>query len=227
MTYRDITEMYRDLYGQMDGVNPEPTEYRDQTEDTFMMVKPDGLERDLVDDILDYILEHNRTQAEQDTVYADSPLQIRAMTKTRMTQDRAEQHYSGVDADILEEEIFPYFGIDDETDVGHEIVPMVVSGKDAASRVRHLVVDPIDEDADTFVPSNSERGTIRRDIVEPGTALYADPEEWPHYRKHTAAKEDVPLYNLVHAAEDAEHAAEEIELFFGEDLIEAYDTQTA
>lgn len=178
-------------------------------QDTFVMLKPDALERGVVNEVLAYFQQHN----EETQAYADSPLRIRAMTKIRMDHDLIEEHYDNVDPDVLEE-LHEYFGTQDGD--GYEVVPMIVYGEDAVERVRDIVVDPTDPDEATFLPENSEPGTIRGDIVTEGTPVYADPKEWPHYRKNQAAKADVPVHNLLHAAEGLEDAKAEIDRFFGQ-----------
>lgn len=170
------------------------------------MLKPDCLERGLVNDVLAYLQEITEMEPEQ-------PLKVRGMKKMRMTDELLERHYRNVDDEILDE-LQDYFGTRDGS--GYEIVPMVVHGTDAVERVRELVVDPIDPDGYTFLPENSASGTIRGDIVTPGTPLYADPAEWPHYYEDLADEQGATLYNLVHAAENTESAAAEIDRFFGE-----------
>ncbi len=179
-------------------------------EQTFVMLKPDAVERGVVNEVLTYFQEYNEE-------HPDRPLYIQAMTKMRLDADLVEEHYSNVDGDIMEE-LHAYFGTqaDAEWDEGYAVVPMAVYGENAVDRVRELVVDPIDTDEDTFLPENSEPGTIRGDLVEEGSRLYVDPEEYPYYQKNAAAREDVPIYNLVHASEDMDDAREEIERFFGQ-----------
>jgi nucleoside diphosphate kinase len=186
-------------------------------DDTFVMLKPDALERGVVDETLSYIQQHNV----ETTAYRGHPLRIRAMTMMRPDAGLIDDHYGNVDP-AIREELHEYFGTADES-VGDEIVTMIVSGTDAVARMRDLVVDPIDPDEDTFLPQNSEPGTIRGDIVQEGTGLYADPDEWPNYYMNRALEADEPLYNLIHASDGSETAREEIERFFGADLLEQYE----
>jgi nucleoside diphosphate kinase len=196
-------------------------ERSDYADDTFVMLKPDCLERDLMNETLEYIRQHNV----QTTEYADSPLRIAAMTTMQMTDDLLNAHYSNVDPAIRDEELHPYFGTDDGD--GYDVIPMIVAGEEAVKRVREIVVDPIDPDEDTFLPQNSEPGTIRGDLVQEETAIYADPAEWPHYYQgFTLGDKDTPIYNLVHAAEDETDAKNEIELFFGQFMDEKTDDAT-
>ncbi len=179
---------------------------QNREEDTFLMLKPDCLERGLENEVLTYIRDYS------EELYPDEPLRIRAMQKTRMTPELVEDHYANVDEEILDE-LHEYFGTTNGD--GYEIVPMVVTGVDAVDRVRDMVVEPIDDSKPTFLPENSVPGTIRGDLVTEHSPVYADPETWPHYYQEIAAQEDVPLYNLVHAAEAADDAQKEIERFFG------------
>lgn len=188
-------------------------------DDTFVMLKPDAIERDVVDETLSYIREHNL----ETTEYSDQPLHIRAMTKMRPDADLIDEHYDNVDPEIRDE-LHEYFGTADGGE-GYDIIAMIVSGEDAVERMRDLVVDPIDPDEDTFLPQNSEPGTIRGDIVQEDSAIYADPDEWPNYYINRALEEGEPLYNLIHASDGPGTAREEIARFFGDELLATYPAQ--
>lgn len=174
------------------------------SEYSFMMLKPDAVQRDLVDETLSYLEEDG--------------LQICAMTRMTADRDLIDQHYDNKQDDPgVMQELHRYFGTASGGE-GHDIVPIVTYGADAAQRTRDLV------GGDSWLPEENEPGTIRGDVVKnPDSAVYADPLEepamWPHYRENAAKSADIPVYNMVHAAENEQEAMDEIRHFFGDELL--------
>lgn len=169
-------------------------------ESTFIMLKPDTLERGLFNEVLGYLEEEDSD---------DEPLKVCAMTSMTADPDLVEEHYANVTDPEVKRELHEYF--DNEA-----IVAAVVYGENAVERVRQLI------GGEDFYPEGNTEDTIRGDIVyNEESEVYADPEEWPQYRKDTIATAEVPLYNMIHAAENPEDAKEEIVRFFGSELYEA------
>lgn len=160
-------------------------------EDTFVMLKPDVLERGLFNEALDY--------------FQDSGLKIRAMTKKTMDIDLVREHYGHV-SDEHWDDILEYF--EDKT-----VVPMIVTGENAIEEARYIA-------GNELWPEDNEHGTIRGDLVRPGSTLYASQEEWPNYYEEAHVGDDEPMYNFVHSSDSPEAARKEIQRFFGEEFLE-------
>lgn len=104
-------------------------------ERTFVMVKPDGVRRNLIGEILKRI--------------ESSSLRVAAMKMVRVDTKLAELHYA-------EHREKPFFNELVEYVTSHHVVPMVVEGEDAIRRMRELM--------GKTDPAQSPKGTIRGDF---------------------------------------------------------------
>jgi nucleoside-diphosphate kinase len=107
----------------------------DDTERTFVMVKPDGVQRGLVGDII--------------SRFEDRGLKLVGAKLMQIDQDLAEDHYG-------EHEDKPFF--DDLVDfiTSGPVMAMAVEGQDAVSQVRTMMGETD--------PAESAPGTIRGDF---------------------------------------------------------------
>lgn len=106
------------------------------TERTFVMVKPDGVERGLVDEVI------NRIKG--------AGLKIVAMRRERLDRAKAEELYSvHLGKDFFERLV--------EHVLSGEVAPMLVEGDRAIVRMRELI--------GATNPANAEKGTIRGDLA--------------------------------------------------------------
>jgi len=105
-------------------------------ERTFVMVKPDGVQRGLVGEVISRIERKG--------------LKIVALKMIQVTQERAQEHYA-------EHREKPFFNSLIDYITSGPVVAMVVEGKEAVSVVRNLVgkTNPIE----------AEPGTIRGDLA--------------------------------------------------------------
>lgn len=173
-------------------------------ERTLVVVKPDGVKRNLVEEILKR--------------YTDAGLKILYRKELTIDKSLAEKHYTDSDEQILgmgnktlsaagEDGTRKIFGTTDPREVGMvlrkwmidfitsgPVVAVVLEGEDVIQKVRKIT---------GFTdPSRAEKGTIRGDLGE--DAIVKANEE----RRAT--------YNLVHASGSKEEAEKEIKLWFGE-----------
>ncbi|MHB9286351.1 nucleoside-diphosphate kinase [Halobacteriales archaeon Cl-PHB] len=142
------------------------------TEQTFVMVKPDGVQRGLIGDIV--------------SRFEDRGLKLVAAKFTQLPRELAEDHYG-------EHEDKPFF--DDLVDfiTSGPVLAMVWEGQDAVQQVRNMMGETD--------PAESAPGTIRGDLgldlgrnvihgsdTEPGSAereidLFFDDEELVDYER--------------------------------------------
>ena len=183
-------------------------------ERTFCMIKPDGVQRSLVGDII--------------ARFEKAGLKIVAIKMFGPTEEQINQHYpmqddawierlgekslSGfetVDADPVE-----LLGTTDPKILGRRVadslasyltsgpvVAMVIEGIRAIDMVRKLCGHTL--------PFKADVGTIRGDYSVDSTAV--------------ANVEMRPIHNLIHASENAEEATNEIALWYGEEEVPSYD----
>ncbi|MFW6376054.1 MAG: nucleoside-diphosphate kinase [Thermoplasmatota archaeon] len=104
-------------------------------ETTFLMVKPDGVQRGLVGDIIKRL--------------EDRGLRITAMKMMTIEQERAEEHYAEHEGKDFYEPLLEYI-------TSGPVVAMAVAGKDAISMVRKMV--------GATDPHEADPGTIRGDF---------------------------------------------------------------
>src|SRR6056297_274173 len=107
-----------------------------ETERTFVMVKPDGVQRGLISEILER--------------FENRGLKIVGAKFMQMDRELAEQHYA-------EHTDKPFFDDLVEFVTSGPVVPMVWEGQDATRQVRQMIgaTDPLD----------AEAGTIRGDYA--------------------------------------------------------------
>jgi nucleoside-diphosphate kinase len=178
------------------------------TEETLVVIKPDGVTRGLTGRIIDQFL--------------DTGLKLTKLELRHVTADLIERHYpddegwlSSVGRKTLDDyarlglDSDQYFGASDALVIGRVIkgwlvdyltqgpvVAMVLSGNEAIGRVRKL--------CGNTVPTMADPATIRgRFSLDSAAAANAEKR---------------PIQNLVHASGNAEEAAYEIGLWFGESV---------
>ena len=184
-------------------------------EKTVLIIKPDGVKRGLVGDIISQIEKRG--------------LKIIALEMIQATRDQVDSHYPKDEKWIRrlgEKTLNNYrnFGFDAEQELGTEdeleignnvrnwlidyltsgpMVKMVVKGIHAIDMVRKL--------AGKSMPSEAEMGTIRGDFsVDDATAANRDKRA---------------IHNIVHASETSEEASHEISFWFAPE--DVYDYKRA
>lgn len=182
---------------------------------TFCMVKPDGVMRGLIGDIIHRIekaglkiVAIKMVQADEDMVRSHYPMSDEAWINRL-----GEKSMSGFDnLEVTPKEIL---GSDDKAELGKgvsesligymtsgPVVCMVVEGIQAIDMVRKL--------AGHTLPFKADVGTIRGDYSIDSPAI--------------ANAEKRSIHNLFHASENADEAGNEIALWFGDkSAIHSYD----
>lgn len=193
-----------------------PSKYKTHalpTEKTFVMVKPDGVMRGLVGEIIKR--------------FEQRGLKIVALKMMEATREHVDGFYPK-NPEWIERlghkalKTFAEYGIDPEKELGTKdpvkigtdvrkgildfmtmgpVVPMVVEGLHAISVVRKL--------AGQTLPVFAEPGTIRGDFS--------------HDAPTAANVENRSIYNIVHASETPEEAAHEIKHWFSVKELVDYD----
>ena len=173
-------------------------------ERTVVVIKPDGVKRNLVEKILKR--------------YTDAGLKIVSQKTVTATRELAEKHYPASDEQVVgmgnktlaaagEEGAKRIFGTTNSRKIGMTlrkwmieflvsgpVVAVVLEGEDAVQKVRKIT---------GFTdPSRAEKGTIRGDLGEDSIVK--------------ANEERRATYNLVHASGNKEEADREIKLWFPE-----------
>ncbi|MEF8847112.1 MAG: nucleoside-diphosphate kinase [Candidatus Paceibacterota bacterium] len=182
-------------------------------EKTVLLIKPDGVKRGLIGEIVSRVEEHG--------------LKITAMEMIQATPDQVDEHYPKDDKWIkrLGENTFRSFneygldveegmGTTDKEEIGKEVrswlidyltagpmVKMIVQGNHAISMIRKI--------AGSSLPSEAENGTIRGDLsVDSAAAANSDQRA---------------IHNIVHASEDEEEAEHELKFWFSPEEIHDYE----
>ena len=175
---------------------------------TFVMVKPDGVQRGLIWEILQH--------------FEKKVMKIVAMKMIVPTEAQVRAHYPMQDAKRIKRlgekslggfewlDIDPkeFLGSNDPTEIGKEVaeslvkymtsgpaVIMIIEGLQARDMVRKIVGHTL--------PNKADMGTIRADYSI-DTPLIANVEARS-------------IHNLIHASETEEEATNEINLWFGDD----------
>jgi nucleoside-diphosphate kinase len=183
-------------------------------ERTFCMVKPDGVKRGLIGDII-----HR---------FEKAGLKVVAINMLNATEEQVRAHYPMSDeawiARLGEKSLSSFENIDtdpkealgsiDTTEIGQAVanslvefmmsgpvVALVVEGMQAVDMVRKLVGHTL--------PFKADVGTIRGDYSVDSPAV--------------ANVEMRAIHNLIHASENTDEAAAEIKVWFGEQDIPTYD----
>lgn len=180
---------------------------------TYCMIKPDGVMRGLIGDIIKRI--------------ETAGLKVVAMKMTVPTAEMVRKHYpmsdeawvqrlgekslSGFDnLDVSPAEIL---GSDDKTQIGSEVVESLIGYMTSGPVVCMVVegiqsIDMVRKLAGHTLPFKADVGTIRGDYSVDSPAI--------------ANAEKRSIHNLFHASENAEEAANEIKLWFGEEALNSY-----
>jgi nucleoside-diphosphate kinase len=181
---------------------------------TFCMVKPDGVKRGLVGDIIHRLEKAGLKIVAMKMVQPDETL----VRKHYPASDEAWVHRLGEKSvsgfENLEVTPKEVLGTEDKQILGLGIVEslvhymtsgpvvcMVVEGIQAIEMVRKL--------AGHTLPFKAAVGTIRGDYSVDSPAV--------------ANAEKRSIHNLFHASETTEEAANEVKLWFGEDIIHVYN----
>ncbi|OHA57614.1 MAG: nucleoside-diphosphate kinase [Candidatus Vogelbacteria bacterium GWA1_51_14] len=181
-------------------------------EKTFLMIKPDGVRKGLVGEVIKRIEQRD--------------LKIVALEMFQATHDEIDQHYPKDDAWInrLGEKTLKTYhkyslnpkeemGTDDPAEIGAMVREWLVDYMVSAPLVRMVIqgihaVDMVRKIVGETIPSQADMGTIRGDYSADSPAL--------------ANKEKRAVMNLVHASETPAEAAHEIEHWFGGQTIHQY-----
>jgi len=181
-------------------------------ERTLVLIKPDGMRRNLADEII--------------SRYIDAGLNIVAKKTVEVSRELAENHYPASDSQVVgmgnktiqaaeeagnPDSVMELFGTKDPREIGMmlrewlvefimsvPVIAIILEGDGAIQHVRKLT---------GFTdPSRAEKGTIRGDLGEDSI--------------QKANSEKRATENLVHASGNPEEAAAEIALWFTEEELE-------
>lgn len=180
---------------------------------TFCMIKPDGVMRSLIGDVIGRIEKSGLKVVALKMIHADKELASRhyPMSDEAWVNRLGEKSMSGFDdLDVGPKEIL---GSDDKSELGKAVsdslvdyltsgpvVCMVVEGIQAIDMIRKL--------AGNTLPFKADVGTIRGDYSVDSPAI--------------ANAEHRSIHNLFHASENASEAENEIKLWFGDEKVHDY-----
>jgi len=181
-------------------------------ERTFVIVKPDGVRKGLIGEILKRFEQRDMkivalemfhpTRGEMDAHYPKTEAWLKRLgTKTEDTYKRYKR-------DMVAD-----FGTEDHLAIGEEVRRWLLEYMTSAPMVKMVVegvhaVDMIRKITGPTLPYLAEMGTIRGDFSVDSPIV--------------ANVEKRAVYNLVHASETPEEAAHEIEHWFGKNPIYKY-----
>ncbi len=140
-------------------------------ETTFLMVKPDGVQRGLVGPVIKRL--------------EDRGLRITAMKMMTIERERAEEHYAEHEGKDFYEPLLEYI-------TSGPVVAMAVVGKDAISMVRKMVgaTDPHEASPGTIrgdygieIGRNIVHASDSPESAERELDIFFDKEEYNNYRK--------------------------------------------
>lgn len=181
-------------------------------ERTFVIVKPDGVRKGLVGELIRRIEQRD--------------LKIVALEMFEATREQIDAHYPKDQAWVErlgEKSLATYtkfgmdpvkeLGTDDKTKIGPMVRAWLVEYMTEAPLVRMVVegvhaVDMVRKIVGPTMPVNADMGTFRGDFSSDSAAI--------------ANAEKRAIYNLAHASETAEEAKHEIEFWFGTKPIFSY-----
>jgi nucleoside-diphosphate kinase len=184
------------------------TQKHPKEEITFVMVKPDGVRKGLVGEIIRRIEQRD--------------LKLVALEMFKPTREQIHDHYPKDDAWITRlggktlatYEKYGYdpveeLGTKDPQEIGKQVREWLVDYMTSAPLVRMVIqgvhaVDMVRKIAGVTLPVLADMGTVRGDFSVDSPAL--------------ANKEKRAVMNLMHASETPEEAAHEIEHWFGKDF---------
>ena len=179
---------------------------------TFLMVKPDGVKKGLVGEIIKRMEQRG--------------LKVVRLEMDRPSREQMSDHYPKDEAWISRlgaksaasfekygYDLMTEFGTTDQLAIGQiirgwildyltsgPVVKMIIQGSHAIDMVRKIIGPTL--------PSNAEMGTVRGDFSIDSSAL--------------AGKEKRAIHNLAHASETPEEVAHEIKHWFGDKVIFDY-----
>lgn len=182
-------------------------------ERTFAMIKPDGVMRGAVGDVI-----HR---------FEKVGLKIVAIQMVRPTKEQVKKHYPMSDEawverlgekclsgfDSLECSVFDVLGTDDKktlgTDVVESLVEYLTSGPVVAMVIEGIqAIDMVRKLCGHTLPFKADVGTIRGDYSVDSPAV--------------ANAERRSIHNIIHASENADEAKNEIALWFPGEKIPSY-----
>ena len=183
-------------------------------ERTYCMVKPDGVKRALIGEVI-----HR---------FEKVGLKVVAIKMFVPTEDQVRAHYPMSDEawvmrlgekglssfENLDVEAKDVLGTDDKMTIGREVVDSLVqymtSGPVVAMVVEGMqAIDMVRKLCGHTLPFKADVGTIRGDFSVDSPSV--------------ANAEKRSIHNIVHASENAAEAANEIKLWFGDESIPSYD----
>lgn len=183
------------------------------TEMTFVMIKPDGVMRGLIGEVIHRFEQRGLKIIAMKMVWASTEHIDDFYPKSQEWIERLGTKAKGT-FEEYELDIKEHLGTDDLFKLGSDVrrdiltfmtmgpvVPMVVEGLHAISVVRKL--------AGATLPVFADPGTIRGDFS--------------HDAPTSANMEGRSIFNIVHASETKEEAAHEIKHWFKEDEMHEYD----
>ncbi len=174
-------------------------------EKTFLMVKPDGVKKGLIGEIIKRIEQRD--------------LKIVALEMFQATPEDIDNHYpkdeawlkrvGGKTLDTYQKynlDPVKEIGTDDPLEIGKQVRGWLIEFMTSAPMVKMVIqgvhaVDMVRKIVGPTIPAKAEMGTIRGDFSVDSPAL--------------ANKERRAIANLVHASETAEEAEHEINYWFG------------
>lgn len=176
-------------------------------EKTFLMIKPDGVRKGLVGEIIKRVEQRD--------------LKVVALEMFQATEDDIDSHYPKDEKWINrlgEKTLATYekyglnpkeeMGTDDTMEIGNQVRGWLIEFMTSAPMVKMIIqgvhaIDMVRKIVGPTMPSDADMGTIRGDFSVDSPAL--------------ANKEQRAIQNLVHASETKEEASHEIEYWFGGD----------
>ncbi len=163
---------------------------------TLVIIKPDGVERNLIGEIIARyekaglkLVELKRVNVDADLVSKHYPEDDQYMESLGK---KSEQAGDKID-NYIEQGRMIVTGLRDYLSSG-PVVAMVLEGEDAIAKVRKIT--------GYTDPSSAEKGSIRRDLGQ-DTILEAN-------------RANRPVKNMIHASGNPEEAEKEISLWFGD-----------
>jgi nucleoside-diphosphate kinase len=180
---------------------------------TFCMVKPDGVMRGLVGDIIHRMEKAGLKVVALKMVRADKELVRRhyPMSDEAWVNRLGEKSMSGFDnLDVGPKEVL---GSEDKAVLGREVTESLVDYMTSGPVVCMVVegiqaIDMVRKIAGNTLPFKADIGTIRGDYSVDSPAI--------------ANAEKRSIHNLFHASENPAEAANEVKLWFGDEKIHDY-----
>ncbi|MEX0690050.1 MAG: nucleoside-diphosphate kinase [Candidatus Paceibacterota bacterium] len=174
-------------------------------EKTFLMIKPDGVRKGLVGEIIKRVEQRDLKivalemfQASRDDIDSHYPKDEKWINRLG---EKTLATYEKYNLDPVEE-----MGTKDTMEIGKQVRGWLIDFMTSAPMVKMIVqgvhaIDMVRKIVGPTMPSDADMGTIRGDFSVDSPAL--------------ANKEKRAIMNLVHASETLEEAEHEIEYWFG------------